>query len=233
MVRKKKPFYKKWWVDSLFFFMMLMTGFIGTFILLALNTNFTTKKINSNTIVNFPVVDSQTLKIIEGDNNFSIGSENPKVTIVEFSDYACLVCKDSFSKIREIGIKYKDDVKIIFRDYPLISENSVIYAEAVRCAGEQNKFLEMHDKLFLNQENLSKDLILKLAQNINLDMTKYINCLQSERHRSNIMKDITDGQFLKLRGTPTLFINGQKLEGDIPMEVLEKIINSLINKNNN
>lgn len=172
----------------------------------------------------------QVRKIAEGDeNNFWIGSDDPKITIVEFSDFECPYCAQTFPKIRELSLKYKDKIKVIYRDTPL-HDNSIELSKAARCAGVQDKFWIMHDKLFQNQGKLeSRNNILNLAQSIGLDVTKFNSCLDSNTHMQYIQKDFSDATSLGINGTPTWYVNGNKLEGDVPMEVWEKIIKKLLN----
>lgn len=228
----QKPFYKKWWIDVIFVFFLFIFTFISTFVFLAFKNSITSTE-NINNIILKSNVSPEILKIAEGENSYFLGNKNnPKITIVEFSDFACPVCKNAFTKMRELGIKYKDDIKIVFRNYPLISEDSINYALSAKCAGEQNKFWEMHDKLFINQEDLSQDTVIKLAQSIQLDINEFRNCVNTEKFTPEIRNDIEDGQTLGVKGTPTFFINGQKIEGDIPLNKLEEIINTIIKNQN-
>jgi len=162
----------------------------------------------------------------EGNGNYWIGSAKPKVTIVEFADFACSYCKNSFSKIREISVKHKDDVKIIFRDYPM-HEESLALAMAARCAGEQGLFWLMHDKLFQNQ-GAAKDQLIELAKQIGADTVKFSQCLDSDKYAAQIQKDYDAGEELGVTGTPTWFINGYRVKGDIPYEVFAGVVEELI-----
>jgi protein-disulfide isomerase len=162
-------------------------------------------------------------KLIEGNGENSIGAENPKITIVEFGDFNCPYCKNSYSKIREITLKYKDEVKFIYRDLPIL-ENSLELSLAARCAGEQGFFWNVHDKFFQNQKTDIKDI----AVSIRLDIVKFNSCLKSKKYLNAIKKDISDANKLKISQTPIWFINGYEVHGDIPYDVFNKIIESLL-----
>lgn len=170
--------------------------------------------------------DEKTRLQVEGQNNPSFGSENPKVTIVEFSDFACPFCKASFPAIREIGLKYKEDVKIVYRDWPG-HEHSLSLAMAAYCAGEQDKFWEMHDKLFQNQSETfgaDKNQLAALAQQLGIYNEDFQTCFDSQKYLPQIKKNFTDSEILGVAGTPTWFINGRKIEGQLSATDLEKII---------
>ncbi len=220
-----KPWYKKWWgiiiilILTLFFVFLAALGFSTYNIIKSGEVN------NSLPITN--EIDSEIIKKIKGNDNYWIGSAEPKVTIVEFSDFACPFCKNSYPKIREISIKYKDKVKIIYRDYPL-HEESVNLALAARCAGEQGLFWLMHDKLFQNQGIKKTEELTDLANKIGVDINKFSECMKNEKYLPQIRKDFSDAEDLKISGTPTWFINGYIIEGDIPYNSFIEIIDNFL-----
>jgi protein-disulfide isomerase len=161
-------------------------------------------------------------------NSYSLGGGS-KVIIIEFGDFSCPRCEESFSNVREIGQKYKNDVKIYFKDFPVISENSGTLALAARCAGEQGLFWPMYDKLFINQGVTTEEQLTELAKQIGADTSRFTTCFNNKKYLADIQQDYDDAQILKLSGTPTWFINGQKVEGAIPHDNFIKNIELLIN----
>lgn len=161
------------------------------------------------------------------NNNYWLGSAKATITIVEFSDFACPACKQSFSTIREMSLKYKNDIKFIWRDYPVVADYSALLALAGRCAGEQGLFWPMHDKLFQNQGVSTANELIALANQIGIDAARFKNCLTEQKYLSQIEQDLTDGQKFGITGTPTYFINGYKIPGDIPRDTFIKIIEGL------
>jgi protein-disulfide isomerase len=155
------------------------------------------------------------------------GTDKAKITIVEFGDFACPVCKQAFSTIREIGLKYKNDIKLIWRDYPVVAEYSDLLALGGRCAGEQGLFWPMHDKLFQNQGVNTANQLNALANQIGADTTRFNNCMTKQKYLPQIKKDLADGQTFGNTGTPTYFINGYKIPGNIPYDTFVKIIEEL------
>lgn len=164
-------------------------------------------------------------------DNYALGSEEPLLTIVEFADFNCSICAESFPLIREFVNRNKKHVRFVFRDYPVLHDSSVNLALAGRCAGEQGFFWQMHDKLFISAGELgSEEDLSRLAQQIGLNENQYLSCYKSKKYLEDIKADYRDGGRLELRGTPTWFVNNMAHEGKLPVETLNKILNNLINK---
>jgi protein-disulfide isomerase len=152
---------------------------------------------------------------------------NPKapVMIVEFSDYQCPYCRQVEPTVKEILAKYGDKVSLSYRDLPLrqIHPQAQIAAEASRCAEEQGKFWEYHDQLF-SSSKLDRDALLDYARTLKLDDKQFDSCLTSEKYKSEIDQDLSEGMHAGINGTPGFFINGVALSGSQPEESFAKII---------
>lgn len=194
------------------FFIFISASFFYFLSLFSQYTNINTKNAN-----------------IDISGNYWLGTNNPRITIIEFSDFACPYCQESFSKIREISVKYKKDIKFIYKDFPILAEHSPDLAMAARCAGEQGLFWVMHDKLFLNQGVSTQKELIELANQIGLEKIQFKNCIISKKYSKEIEKDIEIGKDLGVVGTPTWFINGQKIQGNIPYDIFINIIEKLLN----
>lgn len=169
-------------------------------------------------------------KLIEGLGNPSFGVDNPQLTIVQFADFACPYCKSSFTNLRELVSLYQDRVKIIFRDWPG-HEHSLNLALAAHCAGEQNKFWEMHDKLYLNQAvdfGANKNDLAVLANELGIYNEQFQTCFDNQKYLFRIQKNIIDGEELGVKGTPTWFFNGEKFGGELSKADLAKIIQQYV-----
>ena len=159
-----------------------------------------------------------------GTDNYWLGSAKANITIVEFGDFACPHCEQAFPTARALSINYKNDIKFIWRDYPVVSDYSANLALAGRCAGEQGLFWLMHDKLFQNQGITMISEAEVLATQIGVDIKRYKDCIQSKKYSAEILKDYAQGQKLGITGTPTWFFNGYKIEGDIPSDIFVKLV---------
>ena len=173
---------------------------------------------------------SQNIFNVESNDDPYLGSDNPKVTIVEFGDFECPYCQRSFPVIRSLISKYKDDVRYIYRDFPLqdIHPNAFLLAQAGYCAHKQNLFWPMHDKLFQNQNNINENNIYAVAAQVGLDNKLLESCLNSGESRQEVENDFLDGYDAGVQGTPTWFINGQRVAGVIPEEIFTQIIEDFI-----
>ena len=204
--------------------------FIITFAFLVIGN---LKKINESSIsYTVPkladITEEQKTWLGNGDN-YWIGAAEPDIIMVEFADFSCPYCRQSFGKVREVVEKYNKNVKLIFRDYPILSEESTDLALVARCAGEQGLFWPMHDKLFLNQGIAKRSDYIEIAKQIGADLSRFASCFDSRKYYGLIEKDLNDGAILDITGTPTFFINGQKIPGSIPFEIMEKIFNDTLN----
>ncbi len=166
-----------------------------------------------------------------GDAPF-IGSSDAKVTIIEFSDYECPFCS-RFYEQTELLLRreYIDTgkVRLAYKDYPLSSLHPTAQkaAEAARCAGEQGKYWEMHDLLFVKQSEWAPLGVTKLkdyAPTLGLDLQTFSSCIDSGKYTSAVQKDFSEGSSLGVSGTPTFFVNGIGLVGAQPYAVFQQVI---------
>ncbi len=168
------------------------------------------------------------------DDDPIIGDPKAPVTVVEFSDFQCPYCSRfftaTFGKIEENYIK-SGKVKFVYRDFPLADKHpqAILAAEAAQCANDQSKFKEMHDQLFLHQElwagvEKPKDAMKKFATTIGLDVKQFTGCLESNKYKAEIQKDLVDGSAVGVNGTPSFFVNGKFVEGAVPYELVFKPI---------
>ena len=165
-----------------------------------------------------------------------LGDPNAPITLVEFGDYQCHYCNVFFQSIEKDILKnYVDTgkVKIIFKDYNIIGEDSVKASQGAHCANDQGSFWEYHDILYSNWtgENngwASSENLVIFAQQIGLNMNKWSECMNKGSHSQIILKSNDDARALELTGTPAFFvINSEgkvsKLFGAQPFEVFKKI----------
>ena len=155
----------------------------------------------------------------------ALGPEDGPVTIVEFSDFQCPYCSKVVPSIHRIHEKYPNQVRVVFRQYPLPNHrHAQKAAEASLCAQDQGQFWEMHDSLFESQKNLGLDQVKSLASKLNLDHATFETCLESGVHADQIQADLRDGALAGVTGTPAIFINGKALGGAVPFEDLVKAV---------
>ena len=221
-----KKWFRKWWGVLLivFFGLFLILATIFGLYIFSLATGRTAPPAGTvNKNKTFPVQDTI------GDNkDYWTGSASPIINIVEFADYACPYCRQSFPTIREIGAKYQKDVKIIFRDYPVVKDYSADLALAARCAGEQGLFWPMHDQLFINQGVSTRDELISLARGVGAKVEQFTACFDSKKYQAQVEKDYQDGLALGVTGTPTFFLEGVMISGNIPRDYFNNLIDETI-----
>jgi protein-disulfide isomerase len=164
------------------------------------------------------------------DNTTGAGN---KVTIVEYADFQCPYCASYAPLLDQVKAQYGDDVKVIFRHFPIPTSHpqSMAAHRAAQAASKQGKFWEMHDKLFTNQQTWSGNssaatIFETYAEEMGLNMDQFKTDVASDNVLEKINSDTDSGRSLGVNATPTFFINGQKV--DTPpasMEEWDAIIN--------
>lgn len=164
---------------------------------------------------------------VEVGNAPTFGGKDAKVTIVEYSDFQCPFCAKGADILKSIKKKYGNKVKVAFKNFPLPFHNHAEQAAvAGLCANEQgvDYFWKMHDEMFANQDSLDAEGLKKTAKKIGLKADAFDKCLSENKHLNQVKADMEEGRKLKVKSTPTFFINGQLINGAQPMEVFSEII---------
>jgi len=165
---------------------------------------------------------SKVTKSTDSDGHFALGNKDAKVKIVEFGDFQCPFCYRYFiSDFAQILKEYVVTGKVYysFHNYPLnIHPQAPKAAEAALCAADQDKYWEYHDLLFENQNLWSGNdndvqVFSTIAQGAGLDGAKLAQCITSGKYTDTVNKDIAAGDKKGISGTPTIFINDQKVVG--------------------
>jgi len=172
-----------------------------------------------------------------------LGNIEAPITLVEFGDYQCFFCNKFFHDTEETLFQnYVDTgkVKVIFKDFTIIGSDSINAAHGAHCANEQEKFWEYHDILYNNWtgENngwAASENLLGFAQEINLDIDEWSQCMQDARYQQKITSSNNDARTLGLTGTPGFFVIGPdnqvtKIGGAQPYDVFKKIFESELAK---
>ncbi len=155
------------------------------------------------------------------------GPADAPITLIEFSDFECPYCKRFMPTLEQIKAEYADEVKIIFKQFPLnqIHPKAQKAAEASLCAHEQGKFWETHDLYFAEQDRLDIADLEEKAERLDLDTETFSACLASGKYADIILADTGDGTAVGVDGTPAIFINGRPLPGGaVPFEMVAEMI---------
>lgn len=156
------------------------------------------------------------------------GPKNAKVTLIEYSDFECPFCLRHEDTIKQILAKYPNDVRLVYRHYPLTSIHPEAQkaAEASECAGVQGKFWEMHEKIFAanNTGTFNVQEWKKAAKDLGLDSAKFDKCLDGGEMAARVAQDQSEGTDAGVGGTPATFVNGKMVEGAVPFATFQTIL---------
>jgi predicted DsbA family dithiol-disulfide isomerase len=162
----------------------------------------------------------------------SRGPEDAKVTIVEFSDFQCPYCQRVTPTIDAITERYPNDVRIVYRNFPLRNHSRAQpAAEAALCADDQGKFWPYHDLLFANPRALDDANLASYAETAGLDNEAFSACYDERRFAAQVNRDAAEGRAAGVTGTPAFFVNGVMLSGAKPPEAFFEIIEAELARN--
>jgi protein-disulfide isomerase len=156
------------------------------------------------------------------------GAASAPITIVEFSDFQCPFCSKIQPVLSGLLKKYEGRVKLAFRDFPLRQIHPLAQraAEASRCAAEQGKFWEYHDRLFAIPSRLDSASLNEHARAVSLDVGAFEACVAGGKFVSSIEADLQEGTKIGITGTPAIFVNGVFVGGAQSAAALEKAIDA-------
>ena len=177
-----------------------------------------------------PVEDRAVYKVNLGSSP-ARGPRGAAVTVVLFSDFQCPFCRKMGPTLEALEKELPGKVQVVWKNFPLpFHEQAKGAALAAHAAGEQGKFWPMHDKLMENQTALDEASLEKYAVDLGLDLTRWKAAMASASTGQMIEADIKQGQTLGITGTPSLIINGRKVVGARPLDVLKPIVEEEIVK---
>lgn len=197
---------------------IFLTATLGLFLLLLASTKpiiqIDQSKLNPTTI--------QTAKEENGQIGDQIfGKKDAPVVLVVYSDFQCSACASFAPFIHEIALKYSDKVALVLRHLTFVGPHSEALATTAEAAGLQDKFWEMHDLIFKNQQKISLataeqriKLMEKYASSLKLDLEKFKKDLKDENQKisQKIKYDKALATKQNVTATPTLFINGKLID---------------------
>ena len=157
----------------------------------------------------------------------AVGPADALVTIVEFSEFQCPFCSRVVPTLKQIEKTYGKDVRLVFKHNPLpFHKQARAAAWASMAAQEQGKFWQMHDLLFEQQRNLTRDNFLAMAEKLGLHTRRFTKAFDAgaKRYDPRINADQALAGSVNARGTPNFFINGRSMRGAQPFERFKALI---------
>ena len=155
-------------------------------------------------------------RLVRPDSQMA-GNPQASVTVVEFGDLECPACAPAEAAAREIRKKYGNQIRFVFRHFPLgrIHPRAEKAAEASECAAAQGKFWEALERFYRGQDDLSEAALARYAGELGLDGARFSQCLSSGEMAARIQRDLEDGRALGVRVTPTFFVGQKMIEGTL------------------
>ena len=181
-------------------------------------------RIKYNLQTQLPYPDLPRVEVSADDDPF-MGAEDAQVTIIEFADYNCGYCRKVYPTLTELVEEYDGKVRVVYRDYPLSGGQGGLEPQvAANCAGEQDKFWEMHEKL-MGSGNYAQTTIEGYVAELQLDPTVFASCQANMAvHYAEVMNDFEAGRNAGVSGTPAFYVNGVFLNGAVPKEQFKAVI---------
>ena len=173
--------------------------------------------------------------LLEMGKSPSIGNEGAKVTIVEFSNFQCPYCMDSWSKFMGLMKRYPQDFKYIFKHFPFQTQGKTFELSEMAAAAQEisnEAFWVVHDFLFTtegqNLANLEKDAVKQKVEQLlkgkGYDVKLFQSALETGKARKRVLEDIALAERFRMTSTPTKIVNGEMIVGSTPDSTLEQYL---------
>ncbi|NYT95343.1 thioredoxin domain-containing protein [Salinispora sp. H7-4] len=156
--------------------------------------------------------------LVREDSHRLTSAPDGKITLVEFLDFECEACGAVYPTVKEILANYEGQITFVVRYFPISSHpNAELAARTAEAAANQDRFAEMYQLLFENQdvwghqEEPQTEVFLDYARTLGLDIDRFQRDLNDPATAARVAKDRTDGEAVGVQGTPTFFLNGEPL----------------------
>ncbi len=170
-------------------------------------------------------------------DDYVTGPETAPVTLIEYLDFECEACGAYFPLVKQLEQEFPNDLRVVRRYYPLPGhKNGLPAALAVEAAARQGKFDEMHDLLFTEQKNWGEKqaptpaVFEGYAKKLGLDVAKFKQDVASQSVKDRVQRDVDSGTKLGNTGTPSFYLNGQKIQNPRSLEDFKTLIQAEILK---
>jgi len=152
------------------------------------------------------------------------GPADAPVTIVEFSDFLCPMCRRTVATFEDLRVLFPGKLRFAFRMSPLDPEDGTLPTEAALAARAQGRFWDMHERLFSRRQEPTREVLEGYAQEIGLDMAQFRQALDSRQHLPEVRRDATAIRSLGMTSVPVFFVNGRMLKGAHPVTSFARVI---------
>jgi protein-disulfide isomerase len=160
----------------------------------------------------------------------ALGPKSAPVTILEYADFGCPSCWVWYKQgvLNQLRSKYGDQIRFVWRDYPVITSLSPRAAEAGQCANEQGKFWQFHDAIYANNGAIEASNLEAYAAAVGLDLGKFDQCVSSRRYKDRVIAEETEAFTHGYNGAPFFLINDKPLIGPQSLDIFSGLIDPLL-----
>ena len=216
--------------------------FCGILMTSMINTE-STQILDEITVKDISETKKPTLSSLTNNASPLLGNPNASLTMVEFGDYQCTFCNKFFHETeKSILTNYVETgkLKILFKDFIVVGDDSVNAANAAHCANDQKMFWQYHSILYNNWNGegtgwASFEHLHEFADTLGLDMDKFSECMSKSKWKDLVNSSHADGITMGVTGTPTFFVIDQnnnvlKITGAQPYDVFKEVFDSAFEK---
>ncbi len=160
---------------------------------------------------------------VDRDHDHLRGADEAAVTLVEYGDYESPACVAAAHKLESLRERADGSLRFAFRHFPIgdAHPRALYAAEAAEAAAAQGRFWDMHDLIYEHGRDLEPAQLRRLANQLDLDLARFDRELAEGTHRQHVMEDVQSGVDSGVNGTPTFFINEERLDWDFETATLE------------
>jgi formate-nitrite transporter family protein len=170
-------------------------------------------------------VDDFTAPQVTADDHIR-GPADAAVTILEYGDYECPYCRGAFRDVHRLVDQHPTLIQFVFRNFPIpqLHPNAEQAAEAAEAAAAQGKFWEMYELLLQPYSHLDTDSLVTYAEVVGLDIARFRRDLTDRAYAGRIERDVQQGIKNGVNATPKFYVNGERVDGKVPLENLAEIV---------
>lgn len=187
-------------------------------------------------ILNSPERDAAAADVVREDSHVLNQAPDEKAVLVEFLDFECEVCRAYYPTVEQLRAEHGDELTVVMRYFPIPSHtNSTNAAVAVEAAAAQGQLESMYQRMYETQAEWGEaqesraDVFRGFAQELDLDMDAYDAAVADPATTERVRSDFDEGRALGVGGTPTFFLDGEKLEVTSP-EALAQAVQSALTR---
>ncbi len=158
------------------------------------------------------------------------GEEFAPITLIEYGDYMNPDCKEAHEAVMAILDSFPGKVRFVYRHFvhDRVNREGFVAAMAAESAAAQDRFWEVHNELMLGAGSLGSPDVVRIAEEVGLDMTRFLRDISHQTFNSKIKDDLEQGAVNGVVSTPAFFLNGQRLVGAFSAEKLIRAIQTCV-----